>query len=78
MRERLKHLTLPVHLIRGGASELVTAEAAAEFMSLVPSARFTDVAGAGHMVAGDRNDAFSAAAVAFLCELAPEAPAARG
>jgi pimeloyl-ACP methyl ester carboxylesterase len=74
MLERLKNLTLPVHLIRGGTSELVTAEAAGEFMRLVPGARFTDVAGAGHMVAGDRNDAFTAAAVAFLSALAKETP----
>ncbi|HEV2363925.1 MAG TPA: alpha/beta fold hydrolase [Caulobacteraceae bacterium] len=68
--DRLDELRLPVHLIRGAMSELVSEEAAAQFRALVPSAAFTDVAGAGHMVAGDRNDAFAAAAVAFLEGLA--------
>ena len=31
--------------------------------------RFVDVSGAGHMVAGDRNDAFATALVDFLCGL---------
>jgi pimeloyl-ACP methyl ester carboxylesterase len=62
------NLNLPVHLIRGGASDLVTAEDADEFLKLVPHARYTDIAGAGHMVVGDRNDAFSEAIIAFLEE----------
>ena len=33
---------------------------------LVPHARQVDVAGAGHMVAGDRNDRFNSAVVEFL------------
>jgi pimeloyl-ACP methyl ester carboxylesterase len=59
-------LTLPVHLIRGGSSDLVTAESAQEFLEQVPHAVFTDIAGAGHMVVGDRNDAFSGAIINFL------------
>ena len=59
-------LTLPVHLVRGGASDLVSPESASEFLALVPHARFTDIAGAGHMVVGDRNDAFGDAIISFL------------
>ncbi len=59
-------LTLPVHLIRGGASDLVTEEGAREFLQQVPHAEFTDIVGAGHMVVGDRNDAFSGAIIDFL------------
>lgn len=59
-------LKLPVHLVRGGSSDLVTQEGAADFRRLVPHAAYTDIAGAGHMVVGDRNDAFSAAIVDFL------------
>ncbi|OHB31154.1 MAG: peroxidase [Phenylobacterium sp. RIFCSPHIGHO2_01_FULL_69_31] len=66
---RLPALTLPVHLIRGRLSELVSREAAETFVAQLPNARFTDVAGASHMVAGDRNDAFLTAAVGFLEEL---------
>ena len=40
-------------------SDLVTVEAAEEFLALAPHAKFADVSGAGHMVAGDRNDAFT-------------------
>jgi pimeloyl-ACP methyl ester carboxylesterase len=37
-----------------------------EFRSLAPHAEFVDVSGAGHMVAGDRNDAFADAVLRFL------------
>ena len=55
-----------MHLIRGGSSDLVSPEGAAAFLELVPHDRFTDIAGAGHMVVGDRNDAFAEAIVGFL------------
>lgn len=64
-------LKLPVHLVRGASSNLVTESAAHQFLQLVPHAVYTDIAGAGHMVVGDRNDAFSNAVVHFLCELIP-------
>jgi pimeloyl-ACP methyl ester carboxylesterase len=59
-------LTVPTLLVRGGASEILSEEAAAEFVALAPHAQVVDVAGAGHMVAGDRNDAFNAAVLDFL------------
>jgi len=59
-------LRIPTLLVRGRMSDLVTSEAAREFLEMVPHARFADVSGAGHMVAGDRNDAFTAAVVEFL------------
>jgi pimeloyl-ACP methyl ester carboxylesterase len=61
-----RHLRLPVHLIRGGSSNLVSESAAQQFLQLAPHAVYTDVAGAGHMVAGDRNDAFTEAVVTFI------------
>jgi pimeloyl-ACP methyl ester carboxylesterase len=63
-----RSLKLPVHLVRGGSSDLVPVEAAREFIEMVPHAHFTDIAGAGHMVVGDRNDVFSDAIVAFLSD----------
>jgi pimeloyl-ACP methyl ester carboxylesterase len=66
MNNAAKQLRLPTLLVRGGASDLVTLEAAEEFRALVPHAEFTDVTGAGHMVAGDRNDAFTQAVIDFL------------
>jgi len=64
-----KHLTIPAMLVRGGSSELVQEEHAKEFLPLVPHARYADVGGARHMVAGDRNDQFSAAILQFLKDL---------
>ena len=61
-----RRLTLPTLLIRGRLSDLVTEEQAAEFLRLVPHAEYVDVAGAGHMIAGDRNDVFTDAVTAFL------------
>jgi pimeloyl-ACP methyl ester carboxylesterase len=52
--------------VRGASSELVQESHAQEFMSLAPHAEYADVAGARHMVAGDRNDQFSQAIQAFL------------
>jgi pimeloyl-ACP methyl ester carboxylesterase len=62
-------LRIPTLLVRGRMSNLVTPEAAREFLDLVPQARYVDVSDAGHMVAGDRNDAFTAAVVGFLGSL---------
>lgn len=62
-------LDMPVLLVRGQQSELVTEEAVARFRALVPESRFVDVSGAGHMVAGDRNDAFNEAVLGFLDSL---------
>lgn len=67
--EAVRNLRIPALLVRGGSSELVKEEHAREFLSLAPHAKFVDVAGARHMVAGDRNDAFSAAIVDFLAEM---------
>ena len=66
LAEAARRLACPVHLIRGGSSDLVSPEGAAAFLDLVPHARFTDIAGAGHMVVGDRNDAFADAILTFL------------
>ena len=63
------HLRLPVLLVRGGGSELVSPADAEHFMSLVPGARFVDIADARHMVAGDVNDHFGVAVLEFLQNL---------
>ncbi|KGF70220.1 peroxidase [Hoeflea sp. BAL378] len=61
-----RSLQCPVLLVRGQQSELVTEEAVEAFREMVPHAAFVDVSGAGHMVAGDRNDAFNDAVLGFL------------
>jgi pimeloyl-ACP methyl ester carboxylesterase len=61
-----RSLTLPTLLVRGGRSDVLSAEAAAEFLTLVPHAEYADIGDAHHMVAGDRNDVFASAVVEFL------------
>jgi len=64
----LPRLHLPVLLVRGMQSELVHEDFAREFVEMAPSARYVDVGGAGHMVAGDKNDIFCAAILDFLTD----------
>ncbi|WP_274628961.1 alpha/beta fold hydrolase [Arvimicrobium flavum] len=64
----LPSLRIPTLLVRGTQSELVHEAYAREFLERTPVASQVDVSGAGHMVAGDRNDAFSTAILGFLTE----------
>jgi pimeloyl-ACP methyl ester carboxylesterase len=64
--EAARGLRVPTLLVRGKLSDVVSLAGAAEFRAAVPHARFVDVSGAGHMVAGDRNDVFSDAVIEFL------------
>jgi pimeloyl-ACP methyl ester carboxylesterase len=67
--EAARRVTIPTLLVRGASSELVGEEHAKDFLTLVPHARYVDVTGARHMVAGDRNDQFANAIEDFLGEL---------
>jgi pimeloyl-ACP methyl ester carboxylesterase len=62
-----RNVRVPVLLVRGAESDVVDERIARELLALIPHARYVDVAGARHMVAGDENDAFSEAVIAF-CE----------
>jgi pimeloyl-ACP methyl ester carboxylesterase len=64
-----RNIRVPFLLVRGRMSDLLSEDGAREMLALVPHARFADVAGAGHMVAGDRNDAFNDAVLGFLDSL---------
>ena len=68
LAEAAKRLRVPTLLVRGGSSDVLTSEGVEAFRELVPHAEFVDIAGAGHMVAGDRNDAFTDAILTFLRE----------
>ena len=76
--ERLENaaraVSVPTLLIRGNKSELVDAEAVRMFSELVPHHEFVDVLDAGHMVAGDSNDAFNAAVIDFLDRMFARTP----
>lgn len=59
-------LTIPVLLIRGKLSDVVSPEGVQHFLSQVPGAEFVELSDAGHTAAGDDNDAFSEAVVRFV------------
>lgn len=69
LEEMAARLTVPTLLIRGSKSDVLTDEGVDAFRRAVPHAQCVDVAGAGHMVAGDRNDAFTGAILDFLRNL---------
>ena len=60
------HVSIPTLVIRGARSDIVDDEGVAEMRRLVPQTEVYEVPGAGHMVVGDRNDAFSAGVLQFL------------
>lgn len=62
-------IRIPTLLVHGRESDLVSAETVREFLELVPGAEYLDVAEAGHMIVGDRNDAFAAGLLDFLRRL---------
>jgi pimeloyl-ACP methyl ester carboxylesterase len=64
--ETARALTIPTLLVHGRNSELITSKQAREFRELVPHAVLADVSGAGHMIAGARNDLFMEAVIEFL------------
>ena len=57
---------IPTLLVRGLNSDIVGDEGVAQFRQVLPQLEVFDVAGAGHMVAGDRNDAFNQGVIGFL------------
>jgi pimeloyl-ACP methyl ester carboxylesterase len=69
LSEAARAITVPVLLVRGRVSDLLSEEGARDLLALVPHAEFVDVEGAGHMVAGDKNDLFNDAIVSFLDRL---------
>jgi pimeloyl-ACP methyl ester carboxylesterase len=64
-------LNLPTLLVRGGLSDVLSEEGAALFLALCPHAEYANITGAGHMVAGDRNDIFGSAVIEFLRRVVP-------
>ncbi len=57
---------VPTLLVRGADSDVVSDAGVAAFRELMPHVEVFDVAQAGHMVAGDSNDAFNGAVLEFL------------
>lgn len=66
LEEAAASLTIPILLIRGKLSDVVSPEGVADFLEKVPSAEFVELSDAGHTAAGDDNDAFTEAVVTFI------------
>ena len=62
----LHDLKIPALLVRGGMSDVVSKEIVVELLKSAPNLAYVDVKDAGHMVAGDSNDVFTDALLAFL------------
>lgn len=60
------YLTIPILLIRGKLSDVVTSEGVQDFLDKVPHAEFVELSNAGHTAAGDDNDAFTEVVVDFV------------
>lgn len=59
-------LSIPILLIRGKLSDVVSEQGVTDFLAKVPRAEFVELSDAGHTAAGDDNDAFTDAVVAFV------------
>lgn len=66
LEEAVIGLTIPILLIRGKLSDVVSPEGVKDFLEKVPHAEFVELSDAGHTAAGDDNDAFSEAVVQFV------------
>lgn len=66
MEAAAEALTIPVLLVRGGKSDVVSDEGAAAFLALAPHARMAEIGTAAHTAAGDDNDAFTDAVATFV------------
>ncbi|WP_170219916.1 alpha/beta fold hydrolase [Mycolicibacterium hodleri] len=60
------NLEVPILLIRGKLSDVVSAEGVQDFLAKVPHAELVELSEAGHTAAGDDNDAFSEVVVEFV------------
>lgn len=67
-RDAATAITVPTMLIRGQQSNVVSEAGARELLELIPTAKFVDVSGTGHMVAGDDNSVFIGGLTKFLDE----------
>lgn len=70
-----RHVRIPLLLLSGGRSDVVTHETIDEFLALAPHAQHVQLPEATHMLAGDANDAFTGEIERFVHGL--DAPALR-
>jgi pimeloyl-ACP methyl ester carboxylesterase len=71
LHEAAKHIHIPTLVVRGLQSDVVTDSGIQELRTSIPQLEIYDVIGAGHMVAGDKNDAFNEGVLSFLRKYLP-------
>ena len=64
----MNNITVPTMLVRGMLSDVLTQEGIDNMVARLPAVDVVEVPGAGHMIAGDQNDAFTDAVMWFLDE----------
>jgi flavin reductase (DIM6/NTAB) family NADH-FMN oxidoreductase RutF/pimeloyl-ACP methyl ester carboxylesterase len=67
-------LNMPVLIVRGEESQVVSHETAIRFRDLMPDAEVAEIEGAGHLVAVERLEMFNATLLEFLEKRLPRAP----
>ncbi|EUC68960.1 alpha/beta hydrolase [Alcanivorax sp. 97CO-5] len=71
LKNASSHLNLPLLLLRGYHSDVLSEAGAQELLTLVPQAQYQVIDQAGHMIAGDRNSIFTEAVMDFLESIDP-------
>ncbi len=66
-----RKIRVPTLLVRGLVSDVVSDAGVEEFQRTLPALEIFNVPGAGHMVAGDKNDAFNEGVIQFLSRHVP-------
>ena len=66
-----KVVETPTLLIKGAMSNILTQNEVDDFLQVITHSKFVEIKDAAHMVAGDRNDIFAAAAIDFLENQSP-------
>jgi non-heme chloroperoxidase len=74
LRAAASRLRVPTLLVHDARSDVVSDVGLADMERLIPTAECVEVAGAGHMVAGDDNDVFATRLETFLAHLTGGAP----
>jgi len=64
---------VPTLLVRGMKSDIVDDDGVDDLRRRIPALEIADIRGAGHMVAGDKNDEFNGAVIEFLSRVMPPA-----
>ncbi|MCZ8019376.1 alpha/beta hydrolase [Novosphingobium sp.] len=62
---------VPTLLVRGMKSDIVDDDGVDDLRRRIPALEIADIRGAGHMVAGDKNDEFNGAVIEFLSRVMP-------